>query len=96
MTDIGINSDGTFLTKNGDFMPVESDGQHIQDILLSNKGTFAFSPLTGVGITDYINSPNTLKQRNALKKLVSVQLRYDGFTPKSINVNDISNPQIQV
>lgn len=96
MTDIGINSDGTFQIVNGDFVAVESDGQHIQDILIANKGTFAFSPLTGVGITDYINSPNTLKQRNALKKMVSVQLCFDGFTPKSINVNDISNPQIQV
>ena len=56
-------------------------------IPMLDEETFILVREYSVGIEDYINSPNTLKQRNELKKKINVQLRFHGIKAKKIQVN---------
>jgi hypothetical protein len=61
---------------NGDFVAIESDTQHVKDIILSFPGWWKNSPSIGVGVTNYIGSPNKLQQLN---REIRLNLLADNF-----------------
>lgn len=69
---------------SGDFRVDESDQQHIKHIMTSDKGQFRQWPLIGVGI---IKQQNGSINRTDLKQTIRVQLKYDEFTVKRIDIS---------
>lgn len=86
MNDIKIE-EATFdlAIENGDFVSdFEATEQHLQFLLLANKGEWRETPQAGVGIVDYVNSKsNTTAQ---LKREIQVQTDLDNFSPTEIQI----------
>lgn len=76
------------IFKDGDFNIGHSDEQHIEHILLAQKGDYKQHPLLGVGIIDYLNGPRTLKERLKIEKQIKVQLEYDKATDIKISTEN--------
>jgi len=86
--DFLIGEDGDLAFANGDFAFGRSDQNHIEDLLLANKGTFRFDPLTGVNLTSRINSPFSASDRKQLEKDMRKELELDGYRVDFILVKD--------
>ena len=93
MNDFKLNDDMDLEIKDGDFMTGDTDQQNIELILLSHKGSFKEYPILGVGITDYLKSPEIMS-RLRLENEISNQLEYDNFFIKDVDVNDLENIHI--
>lgn len=74
-----ILNTGDLEIKDGDFLVDYADEQHIESILVANKGDFKQHPLTGVGIKDYLNAPLSRTTLTSLEKQIRLQLKADGF-----------------
>jgi phage baseplate assembly protein W len=84
-----VNDD--LIIAASDFKKVESDEQHITDILMTRKGSWKRSPITGVGLFDYINAPNTKLINDELHQKIKLQLENDGFDDVKVLMNGIMN-----
>lgn len=82
--DILDDSDGDLLIRNGDIVFGNSDQQHIQDILIAQKGHYTQSPAVGIGIESYLKGNTGEKLRREIK----LQLEADGFNVKQIFVKN--------
>jgi len=85
--------DDDLLIANGDFAINYADQQNIEHILLSRKGSFKEFPILGVGISQYINSPD-VTSRLRLENEIDKQLLYDNFYVKTLDVNNLQNIKI--
>ena len=54
--DIGLDEMHDFAIEYGDFKIIESTEQNIEQIMLSDKGNWKNSPLTGVGLRTWLNN----------------------------------------
>lgn len=93
-TDIMLDDDKDLLIEGGDFVIDLADEQHIELILLSNKGQWRNSPLTGVGIFQFIGAPFTLKESDSLKQKIMLQLELDGYRKREIEIKSFSEIKI--
>lgn len=89
MIDVAQKEDGDISLETGDFMYTESTGQHQRDILLANKGHYKGSPVTGVGVVDYLHDAEPENLLRAVRK---------EFARDGMKVNDIKmiNGQLEV
>ncbi len=78
---------------NGDFRIDEASQQNLTHILLSQKGSFKEYPVLGVGLTRYLNSPDSTA-RLRLENEIDKQLIYDNFNVRTLDVNDLKNIKI--
>jgi len=92
--DIGIDNDNELQFQDGDFAIVKSDELHVKNIFISSKGNWRNSPLTGVGIRNYINSPDSILTRNQLMKQIRLQLEFDGYKIGVLKVDSIESPTV--
>ena len=76
------------LIKDGDFAVGEADNQHIENILLAEKGEYKHRPLVGIGIRRYLNGPMDYDARRRWKRKIKLQLQYDGFRNIEIDMNN--------
>ena len=74
--DFATDNDNNFILSGGDFTIIESDEQHIVDIVNSSQGSWKEYPLCGVGIDNYLNSG---VNQQFLTNEIKVQLTRDGF-----------------
>ncbi len=93
MKDFKLNENKDLAFTNGDFAVDNTDQQNIELILLSHKGSFKEYPILGVGITDYLKSPEIIS-RLRLENEISNQLEYDNFRIKEVDVNNLENIHI--
>ncbi len=93
MRDFKLDKNMDLEIKDGDFVIGDTDQQNIELILLSHKGSFKEFPILGVGITDYIRSPEIIS-RLRLENEINNQLEYDNFFVKDLDVNDLQNIHI--
>lgn len=93
-TDIKLDEDGDLLIKDGDFVADLSDETHIEHILLTNQGTQRQFPALGVGIQRNLLGAVTKLTRNQLEKLIRVNLIFDGFKIRKLNVNALDAIEI--
>ena len=91
MNDFIIEDDLEIM--NGDFRIDEASQQNLTHILLSQKGSFKEYPILGVGLTRYINSPDSTA-RLRLENEIDKQLIYDNFNVRTLDVNDLKNIKI--
>lgn len=76
MISYDISATETMAVKDGDFEIIQSDGQHIEYILQAGKGQFISSPLLGVDIQKFINSPTTTRD---LRQTIITELKRDNY-----------------
>ncbi len=94
-TDILRNSTtGDLLLDNGDFVIVQSDQQHVIDLLDTQKGEMKEFPLVGFGAINYIKKTIT---QDEFKRDLKLQLNYDGYPNPIIDTsNGIKNLKIEI
>lgn len=80
MIDIKQAADGDLDLTTGDIAMTEPTEQHKRDILLSSQGDVAESPLTGVGLMDYINAEDD----GTMLRSISQQMQRDGIKIKLV------------
>lgn len=93
--DILLDS-GELRVERGDLVLGESTAQHIEHILLAQKGEYKQSPLTGIGILNYLNAPINGVMRLKLEREIRLQLEADGAQNVEVKVSktgrvDITN-----
>lgn len=86
--DILLDNTHELLITNGDLVLGESDQQHIDLLLLTEKGEWKQSALTGIGIRRYAKTRFGLKERTELAKTINLQLEYDGYANKKAQINE--------
>ena len=91
VTDHRYIENSGLLIENGDFALVESEQDHIKDIVLDNKGEWKQFPLVGVGALQFLNATRNLDD---VRKKIQVQLEYDDFRVDSIGQD--KNGQIRI
>ena len=69
--------------ENGDFLIDISDNQNVYAILLAHRGQFYESPLIGLGIDDFQNSPQT---NRFLRKRIKEELAKDNYVARNIEI----------
>jgi hypothetical protein len=70
-----INNDVTFL--NGDFIIINSDTQHVEDMINSYQGWWKQYPITGVGIQSFLGSPSN---DQVIIRQIKIQLQNDFYS----------------
>jgi hypothetical protein len=91
--DLITDADGDLVFINGDVKIDESDTQHVEHILIADKGQFRQFPLIGVGILRFQNGSIN---KQALKQSVKLQLESDGYNVRQIVVETNENLKIEV
>lgn len=86
MQDILIDASSDIYFADGDFAFGNSDEQHINHIVIAQKGNYRQHPLVGVGIAEWISSPNSAQRIAALQQRIRLQLDYDGYKAKRIDL----------
>ena len=92
--DIKLDTDGDLAIENFDFVSEPCAIQNNKLLLIGNQGDFRFSPLTGVGITKFLNASNDGLVRVQIKKNVREQVERDGSAIETLEVRD--NLKIQL
>lgn len=82
--DMILDEAGDLQIKNGDLVIGESTDQHQRLLLLATKGEFKQSPLTGVGLINFLNDENPGNLKTEIRK----QITSDGQLIKSLKVKD--------
>jgi hypothetical protein len=95
MTDIILDDNMDLLIENGDFVIADSEEQVQQLILIATQGSFRGSPVTGIGIINYIKSQFTVGQIDKLRQKIKLQLQYDGYTNVSTQINSFIDIDIE-
>jgi hypothetical protein len=83
-TDILLDENGDLRIENGDLVTGESEAQHIEHLMVMNKGEYKGSPLTGAGIPAMLKSGN---KRAVIEREVMLQLERDGYKVKTLKIN---------
>lgn len=92
--DILLDDDHDLLIENGDFKIGFAEDQNISLILLSEKGSWRQSPLTGVGLAKYLNAPFAPRDLDDLKQAIKIQLQLDGYNDIQINIPSFEEIEI--
>jgi len=93
-TDVQLDDDGDLLIKDGDFVADLSDETHIEHILITTQGTARQFPALGVGIVKNLLGAVTKVSKNQLEKSIRVNLIFDGFRIRKLNVESLEDIQI--
>ena len=88
-----LHDNGELLFVDGDFKVGHSDLQHVQDIVLSQKGEWKAHPLCGFGAINYIKSRITTSE---FKRDLKIQLEYDGYKNVDIDFDEYGKLNIEL
>lgn len=77
------NGDIYINPNTGDFEIVESDNQHVSDILQAVSGDYKEFPLVGINFFRFQNSTG---QRQVLEGIIRTQLLADGYSVTKIEI----------
>jgi hypothetical protein len=90
--DIAIDNTGELLFSNGDFAIKESTEQHMEALIIAEKGEYKATPLVGVGIKTYLN--DDVVYSDDLKRAISEELEGDGMAIEAMNISNINDIRI--
>lgn len=84
--DIKHESGDLFINAvTGDFDIIESDTQHVEDIIQAAQGEYKESPSLGVGIKNSIGAPQGIQK---VLRNIKIQLSADGYRTDKIGIKD--------
>lgn len=75
------------MITNGDFLQGESNEQHIEHLLLANKGQYKNAPTAGVGVAMLRNAPLSLQRRSAMQRDIKLQLILEGLQNAIVKIS---------
>lgn len=90
MIDIKQTSEGDLDLSSGDIVfanEYDATEQHKIDILYASQGDFKESPLTGVGIMEYINS----EDNGTMFRDIAIQMQRDGIKVNEVGTDGNGN-----
>ncbi len=87
---------GDLMIVGGDLSIDVGNDHHVKNILLAPKGGYKCTPIVGVGITSFINSPNSAYVIDELKSKIKLQLQYDKFVNPVVLMDNITAIKISV
>lgn len=90
--DIALHTDGELLFKNGDLAIQESTEQHMEALIIAEKGEYKATPLVGVGIKTFLN--DDVVYSDDLKRAISEELEGDGMAIEDMNISNINDIKI--
>ena len=76
--DILLNENNEAIIENGDFKIGSCEGQNAKLLLLSEKGSWRYDPLMGIGLRRMLNVKLTAGQVLTLKREIIKQFKADG------------------
>ena len=83
-TDLKLENNDFFIDPvKGDFLIIDSDTQHVQDIINSFAGWWKEFPTIGVGIKKYLGATGGVQ---VVKRAIKIQLKSDGYRTDKIIV----------
>jgi hypothetical protein len=71
----------------GDWVIGDSDDQHNEVVMVAAPGMVRCSPITGVALLRKTKSRLTLKDQDALKQEITLQLQVDGCSSTNVVIN---------
>lgn len=77
--DIIVDEDGLPRTNGNDLLVDYADEQQMRYVLLARPGHFRHLPTVGVGITDYLNAPETPSTRAEITRSIRLNFRVVGY-----------------
>lgn len=80
-----LDADFNWQVKDGDFVVGESTQQHQHLLLITQPGEIRQSPLTGVGLADFLESEDP----GILKQTIQKQFELDGMSIRRLVIGDI-------
>lgn len=89
--DILTDKENIMIIQEGDFVVDLSEEQHLEAILISEKGQWKESPQVGVGIVSRVNSSGLI---DGLEREVMTQLQLDSWEGVELDFTDLSDIQI--
>ena len=95
MNDIVLDNNMDLSIIAGDFVVDDCEDQVQQLLLIAQPGNFRDSPLTGVGIVNYLKSQITPSLVDALTKKIQIQWLYDGYAGVNVVVNSFTDIEIE-
>lgn len=87
--------DGLPVINNGDVSYTYSDNHHVENLLFSRQGDWREFPQSGINVTKFINEVDTLQSRLKFERIVSINLKRDGYTNIKHLTKSILNPIIK-
>lgn len=90
--DFLTDDDNILLINNGDFLIGESEDQHIEAILRSEKGHWKETPFLGVGISKAINSSNQIAD---IERDILLQLELDEWRSVEVDFSDLTDVVVE-
>lgn len=88
MISYDISATEELIVSDGDFLPIESDGQHITAILKAGKGNFIAAPTLGVEIDKMQNAPTT---NRVIEQTIRENLKKDNYSINKLRVTNEFN-----
>jgi hypothetical protein len=85
--DVELDAANDLQITDGDFVIIPSNKQHLEAIVMSEKGNWREHPLVGVGIVRFLNSTYSVLQITELERKIRLQLEADGMDVYQIKVN---------
>lgn len=82
---------GDLMVRNGDLVVGESDGQHLDLMIIGPRGSWKDDIMKGVGIGKYVNAQNVAKNRDKVNGEIRLQLELDGWNLETINTDNLKN-----
>lgn len=82
--DIAHDNLGQLIMENGDIIVNLSDATHIQDLLISTKGSWRFKPTVGIAIQHFLNATTSADQ---VYQAIQEGLTADGFQVKTLTLS---------
>jgi hypothetical protein len=94
MNDIILDDNMDLSIIAGDFVVDDCENQIQQILLIAQPGNFRDSPLTGVGIINYLKGQLTPSLVDSLTKKIQIQWQYDGYAGVNVVVNSFTDIEI--
>jgi hypothetical protein len=94
MKDLLLNGYGDLVIEKGDLQVGLADEQAVGLLLMTEQGSVKFDPLAGVGLQGHLNSNYGYSEQANLKRKMSVQMEYEGFSPSILEINDLNRGSI--
>jgi len=86
--------DGDLQIENGDFIIGDSDQQHVEDLLIAQKGEYTQNPILGIGISRFLRAPMDSRIREKLSREIKLQIEADGGSGVKVDVRSAEDIEI--
>jgi hypothetical protein len=93
--DLLLNENYEIQIANADFVIGQSDEQHVECLVITEKGQIKFSPASGFGL--YSRLKQRLQNTQQFVRELKIELDADGYTNAEIDISKgIENTNIEI